>query len=96
MANETEQNIGPWERAVAKEHNLHESWLVPSSYGEICPCCKKLRVYDHYITDAGVCVFCSAACRGLQDCQSKTFSAKCAQPAAGNSTSSMEVNGERI
>ncbi len=90
MTNETQQNIGPWERAVAEEHNLHMSWLVPSYHGSTCPCCKKLRRYDHYITDVGVCVFCSAACTGKRGCQSKTFSAKRAQPAAGNSASPTE------
>lgn len=62
-------NIGGWEMMIAEKYHLHKSWLVPSSYGEKCPCCGKLRRYDHYIIDMGVCVFCSAACRGADRCK---------------------------
>ncbi len=82
--NGTNENIGSWERATAKQHNLHSSWLAPSCYGETCPCCKKLRTYDHYITDAGVCVFCSVACKGKQGCQSKIFTRGLVQPTNPN------------
>ena len=63
------ENIGPREREIAKQYNLHHSCLVPATRGEDCPCCKKLRDFSHYITDAGVCVFCSVVCKGNKTCQ---------------------------
>lgn len=62
-------NIGPREREIVKQHNLHHSWLIPANCGENCPCCKKLRDFSHYITDAGICVFCSVACKEEKTCQ---------------------------
>ena len=64
------ENIGPWEKKVAKQHNLHPSWLTPASHGEKCFCCKKLRDYSHFIMDTVVCVFCSVACKDSKKCQS--------------------------
>lgn len=66
------ENINSRELEIAKQHNLHNSWLTPASRGENCPCCKKLRDFSHYITDAGVCVFCSVACKDKKICQVST------------------------
>lgn len=63
------ENIGFREQEIAKQYNLHHSWLIPAYRGENCPCCKKLRDVSHYITDAGVCVFCSVACKEGKTCQ---------------------------
>lgn len=66
-------NIGAWEKLVAEKYKLHASWLVSSYYGEKCPCCGKVRRYEYYITDMGVCVFCSAACKDGDKCQQSPF-----------------------
>ena len=63
------ENIGSRELEIVIKHKLHVSWLKPASHGENCPCCKKLRDFSHYITDAGVCVFCSVACKDEKTCQ---------------------------
>lgn len=72
-------NIGPWEKMIAAKYRLHESWLVPSYSGHVCPCCSKLRFYEHYVTDMGVCVFCLAArCqyKGVDGCKESPLFAK--------------------
>lgn len=66
-------NIGAWERSVAREYKLHESWLTQSYNGEVCPCCNKVRFLGHYITDLGVCVFCSSARENSGQCQQSLF-----------------------
>ena len=63
------ENIGPRELEIAKQNNLHHSWLVPATRGENCSCCKKLRDFSHYITDTGTCVFCSVACKDSRMCR---------------------------
>jgi hypothetical protein len=64
------ENIGDWEREVAKLYNLHNSWLRPAVSGVDCSCCKKLRDFSHFVTDAGVCVFCSVVCKNSKNCGS--------------------------